>query len=124
MTKINIKIDNLAEIKSAFAKAPVKMAKNIDLAIKASLLTIQRDSMINTPVRTGYLRGSHRTSFTPMRGVLQPMASYAKWVHDGTGRMVARPFLLEAAQSNDDYVQRQFKEAVQATLDSIARDTK
>jgi len=124
MPQISVKIENLAEIRAAFSKAPTLMAKNLDKAIKASTLLIERQSKINTPVRTGFLRSSHKTSFSPLRGVLEPMANYAVYVHEGTRYMKARPFLKEAVDSENNQVQDQFKNAVQDTLDEIARQTK
>lgn len=124
MPQVNVKIENLAEIKAAFGKAPTLMAKNLDRAIKASTFLIERQSKINTPVRTGFLRASHKTSFSPLKGVLEPMANYAIYVHEGTRYMKARPFLKKAVDSENNQVQDQFKTAVQDTLDEIARQTK
>lgn len=124
MPQVSVKIQNLAEIRRAFGKAPELMTKNLDKAIKASVLLIERQSKINTPVRTGNLRASHQTMFSPLKGVLEPMANYAIYVHEGTRYMKARPFLKKAVDSENNQVQDQFKTAVQDTLDEIARQTK
>lgn len=124
MPQVTVKIQNLAEIRRAFGQAPVLMTRNLDKAIRASVLLIERQSKINTPVRTGNLRASHQTMFSPLKGVIQPMANYAVFVHEGTRYMRARPFLRSAVESEDNQVQGQFKKAVQDTLDEIARQTR
>lgn len=124
MANIDIKIENINEIRAAFRKAPLVMTQNLDRAIKRSLLSIQAISMRNTPVRTGQLRASHTTRFTPLMGVLQPTAHYAIYVHDGTRFMKARPFLANAVKTQNAEVQDNFKKAVQDTLDTIARESR
>ena len=124
MANIDIKIENINEIRAAFRKAPLVMTQNLDRAIKRSLLSIQAISMRNTPVRTGRLRASHTTRFTPLMGVLQPTAHYAIYVHDGTRFMKARPFLANAVKTQNAEVQDNFKKAVRDTLDTIARESR
>lgn len=124
MPNISIKIENINEIRSAFAKAPALMAKNLDTAIKRSIFKIQGTSMRNTPIITGTLRASHRTTFSPLRGEVGPTAYYGIFVHEGTRFIKANPFLARAVQSENNEVQDNFKRAVQDTLDSIAKDTR
>ena len=121
MPTINVTIKNLPEIKAAFNKAPILTAKYLNRAIKSSIFTIERDSKINTPVDTGRLRASHTSNFSPLKGVLQTNTDYDIYVHEGTRRMRARPFMLQAVESNDGKVQDFFTEAVQNVLDDIAR---
>lgn len=121
MVRINVTIKNLPEIRRAFSQSPKLTVKYVNRAIEKSLLSIERDSKINTPVRTGYLRASHRTLFGNLRGELEPKAAYAIYVHEGTRYMRARPFLLNAVNSNESLVEREFKQAVQTVLDDIGR---
>lgn len=123
MPNIAIRITNLEAIRSAFAKSPVLMARELDKAIKTSVFAIERDSKIRTPVDTGRLRSSHQSTFTPLKGVLEPRAEYAIYVHQGTRYMKGRPFLLQAVQSNEVKVQQNFRDAVQNVLDQIGRAT-
>ncbi len=122
MANINITIKNMAEIRAAFAKAPRLTVSALNKAIQQSIFTIERDSKRNTPVDTGFLRASHRTLFSNLRGEVSPTADYAVFVHDGTRYMRPRRFLLEAVQSDEPKVQRYFEDAVQGVLDQIARD--
>lgn len=61
---------------------------------------VERKAKTLCPVRTGRLRASIDTEvFTTDEGIGVRVGSnvnYAHWVHDGTRRMPARPFLLDA----------------------------
>lgn len=119
MPDIQIKITNLPQIKAAFKRAPLLMSKNLNLAIRKSVLSIGRDSRINTPVLTGRLRASHRESFSNLRGEVGPSTNYAIFVHEGTRYMKARPFLRTAVEKNEGIVNRFFTKAVDDTLREI-----
>jgi HK97 gp10 family phage protein len=118
--EITLRITNLAQIKAAFLKAPLRMAAELNIAIRQSVFAIDRASKINTPVDTGRLRASHQTIFSNLRGEVGPNTNYALYVHEGTIKMKARPFLLQAVESNEQQVNDYFKKAVQNTLDDIA----
>ena len=122
MPNIQVRITNLAEIQAAFKSAPIKMARNLNDAIRRSALAVQRQSMINSPVLTGNLRASHQSIFEPLKATIQPMANYAIFVHEGTRYMKARPFLLEAVEAETENINDNFHKAVQDTLDEIARE--
>jgi len=98
---IAIKITNLPQIKAAFARAPGLMADELNTAIKKSILSIQADSMRNTPVLTGRLRASHTSMFQNLKGSVYTNTNYAIYVHDGTKYMKARPFMQKAVDSNN-----------------------
>lgn len=123
MAQINVTIKNLPQIRMAFAQAPRLMAKNLQKAIGQSIFTIERESKLRTPVRTGFLRSSHTTKLSPLRGEVGPTADYAPFVHGGTRYMRARPFLLQGVQASENNIDGFFRTAVQNTLDKIARDT-
>jgi HK97 gp10 family phage protein len=119
---INIEIKNIAQIKSAFHRAPYLMTKNLSGAIRRVALKVQSESMKITPVQTGFLRRSHTTAFeTPLRASVQPTANYAAFVHDGTKFMPARPFLANAVEITQGFTDTEFEKAVQDTLDSIGK---
>lgn len=123
MAEISIKIANLPQIKSAFARAPSLMGRHLNLAIKKSLLNIEADSRRNTPVLTGRLRASHYTLFQPLKGEVGTHTDYDIFVHEGTRFMRARPYLRTAVQSNQPTVDRYFGDAVQTVLNEIGRAT-
>lgn len=121
MPNIEVKIRNIPQIRAAVAKSPVRMLMELNIAIQKSIFSIGRDSRIKSPVLTGRLRASHYETFAPLRGEVGPNTNYAFFVHEGTRYMRKRPFLLEAVKSNEQRVQDNFTQAVQKTLDELAR---
>lgn len=117
---ISIKITNLDRIKYAFGVAPHEMTKQLNMAIKKSILTIQADSMRNTPVATGRLRASTRSLFGDLKGEVGTNTNYDVFVHNGTRFMPARPYLKDAVEDNNFLVNQFMTGAVQNTLDKIA----
>lgn len=122
MATVNIKIKNLAEIRSAFQKSPHLMTNNLNTAIRRVIVKIGGDSRKFTPVDTGRLRGSHREQFSNLKGKVSTNTEYDVFVHEGTKFMEARPFLQQAVETNEQFTDREFERAVQKTLDEIARE--
>lgn len=117
---VNIEIKNAQQIKNAFRMSPYLMTKNLSKAIKRVSYKVQGQSQKITPVQTGFLRRSHRTSFDgPLRATIEPTANYAYFVHEGTKFMKARPFLADAVEITQGFTDTEFEQAVQDTLDSI-----
>ena len=121
---INIQIKNAAQIKSAFRRSPYIMTKNLSGAIKRVAYKVQGQSQRITPVKTGFLRRSHTTTFeTGLRATIEPTASYAGFVHEGTRFMKPRPFLADAVEITQGFTDTEFEKAVQDTLDTIGNAT-
>lgn len=117
---ISIQIKNAAQIKSAFRRSPYIMTKNLSGAIKRVAYKVQGQSQRITPVKTGFLRRSHTTTFeTGLRATIEPTASYAGFVHEGTRFMKPRPFLADAVEITQGFTDTEFEKAVQDTLDTI-----
>lgn len=134
MPKFDIKIENLPEIKAAFKKAPERMTKNLNDAIKKTLFNIQRGEfenyqalgihIITRGLYSSIQRGLYTTNLKGEVGpnvTGSPGVNYAIYVHEGTKYMRSRPFLMMAVASKREETTRYFKEAVQTTLDEIAR---
>lgn len=113
----------MPQIRAAFARSPLEMTKQLNNAIRLSILDVQSQSKINTPVDTGYLRSSHQTAFRSLYGEIVPKANYAIYVHQGTYKMKSRPFLLRAMQTKEQAIQKNFTGAVQNVLDKIAKES-
>ena len=124
MPSIAITISNIGQIKRVFSLAPEKMVRELNIAIKKSVIRIQADSMRNTPVKTGRLRASHMSLFENLKGVLQTNTNYDRFIHDGTRYMKARPYMYNAVQSNKDNTSDYFLTSVEKVLAEIAKDTK
>lgn len=121
MPTVTVKIQNLPQIRAAFALVPVRMAKSLNKAIQKSIFAIERQSKINSPVLTGRLRASHETSFGALRGEVGPTVDYAIYVHEGTRFMRGRPFLFNAVEQEERAVQGYFVDAVREVLDDTAK---
>lgn len=120
---IAIKITNLSEIRAAFATAPFQMTTQLNIAIKKTLLNIQRSSMINSPVRTGRLRASHSSEFGNLKGQVGTHVNYDIFVHNGTRYQRAQPYLKDAVESTNEDTEKFFTDAVQNVLTNIASKT-
>ncbi len=118
---IKVEIENLPEFKKALGKYPSVAEKNFNEAIRKAIMVIEGQSKTNTPVDTGRLRGSHRMAFSKLRGEVGPDTNYMVYVHEGTSRMRARPFLENAVKSKNGEIQTIFEEALQKTLEQISK---
>lgn len=99
MSEISIKIVNLSKIRAAFKKSPELMVKDLNIAIRSSILHIAGKSASNAPVKSGNLRASHfrpeSLEFKNLYGKLEPSPKYSAWVHDGTGLLGPRGHPIE-----------------------------
>lgn len=121
MSNIQIKITNLPQIKRAFAMAPHLMIRELNKAIRSSVLTISGTSRRNTPVDTGRLRASTYERYSSLRGEVGTNTEYDIFVHEGTRYMRGRPYLRRAVESNQYNVDRYFNLSVQNVMDEIGR---
>lgn len=121
MADVQIKIKNIAQIKAAFNRAPLLMSKELNIAIRKTVIGVQRRSLQNTPVDTGRLRASTYTQFMPLKGMVGTDTDYDIFVHEGTRFMKARPFLREAVEESDNDIDDNFTKAVDNVLSSIGR---
>lgn len=120
---IEIKIKNIADIRRAFKKSPLLMMKELNKAIQLTVLSIGRDSRINTPVDTGRLRASTYERLQNLRGEVGTNTSYDFFVHEGTRFMRARPYLRLAVEKNQANTNKYFSDAVQKVLNQIGAET-
>ncbi len=146
---IKIKVKNLDQIQSIFKKAPVKMARELNLAVNRVLLKVEGTAKRKAPVNKkgggGNLRQSIRSRMTGLaRGIIEVGADYGVFVHEGTrphtirvinkkvlanrregqifGKIVnhpgtrAQPFLKDALEAEQGFIDKQFVQAVQNVL--------
>lgn len=148
--EIDVKISNIKQIKAAFRRSPAVMTKELNTAIRKTVLVIRGRSVRNAPARTGRLRSSAYTSYAPLMGEIGFKANYALFVHEGTkAHMIlpltkkalwwkganhpvarvrhpgtrANPFLKRAVTESQGDVDRYFKEAVDNTMQNIAKES-
>lgn len=123
MPEIAVKITNLADIKRAFALAPILMARELNISIRRVVLQIGRESRMATPVDTGRLRASTYERFSHLKGEVGTNTDYDIFVHEGTRFMRGRPYLRNSVQNNEQTTDREFTSAVQRVLEEIGRKT-
>jgi hypothetical protein len=85
------------------------------------VLTVEANSKRVTPYRYGHLRRSinSRVEASGERGIVGSNVVYAWFVHDGTSRMAARPFLLQGLAVSRDSIDaylREFGEEILAEI--------
>lgn len=75
---ITVNTDDLDNLVKRFGLAPVK--KTLNNSIKKSIITLEREAKIRTPVRTGLLRNSYEVNFIDLEGTLRNFREYAPFV--------------------------------------------
>lgn len=133
---IEIKITNLPQIKHAFGLAPSLMRKELNMAIRKTVLNVQAQEFqayqsrgigivthgLIDSVRRGTFYGELRGEVGPnVTG--SPGVNYAVFVHDGTRYMRSRPFLKDAVEGTNEITQRFFTLAVNNVLNTIGKMT-
>lgn len=71
----------------------------------------------NTPAQTGNLRRSHKYVVNGDHVDVGVTAEYGGYVHNGTSKQKARPWLKEAAQKNRDAIMASGERAYKGALD-------
>lgn len=71
-----------------------------------------------SPVRTGHMRDTHKEKIEPYRASIGPTATYAFYVHQGTSRMKARPWL----DSVKDDKQKDIDKLAVTMLENIVKE--
>lgn len=94
MADLSVKLEGVNEIRKAFEQSPRIFAPIFNRGIQSAVMVFLGTSRMKTPVDTGFLRGAgYSTSFEALVGRVENNASYALFVHDGTSKMDARPFM-------------------------------
>lgn len=90
---------------------------NINEAVQTELTKtaykIEREAKANCPVDTGNLRRTITTSVGNLEADIGSNCEYASYVHDGTYKMSARPFLETAAASELDSLEDNIADAIE-----------
>jgi HK97 gp10 family phage protein len=110
MFNIHVKLDtdfdiDISEIENAVQQELIETAK-----------LIEEDAKTNCPVDTGYLRKSIKTNIGDLDVEVGTSCSYAPFVHDGTHKMPARPFLDSAAETNLEGIEDRIADAIARKL--------
>lgn len=115
--KINIQINPaLSILQKKFGDMPDNIQNKLAVAIKKSALDIEGEAKKVTPVDTGRLRASIFTTINPMSAIVEPKTNYAIFVHEGTNKMQARPYMLEGARAAESRIAKYFTEAIKEAI--------
>lgn len=143
---INVKVD-IRELEMATKREPLVALTEINNAIKKSAIKIQQLAIKSAPVQTGALRQSIQSRFEPLKGIVEALAKYAIYVHEGTkphdiypinkkalanvrkgqffGKHVkhpgtkSNPFMKKSVDEAVSWIERYFSEAVSNILRKI-----
>ncbi len=102
--------------KNGFPSAPAKLRSGIGRNFKAMEESLLADMRRRTPVDEGDLRDSEDVKGTETTLTLTAGTDHALYVHQGTHRMGARPFMADALNA----VEPGLGDAMQKALDSLA----
>lgn len=122
----SIKIVGLAQMIRAFQRMPGELVNTINAGMKEAAFEVERSSKIRITsgperaIKTGYLRSSIGvTSLLPFKATIQAQARYGIYVHEGTSRMRARPFLYKGLQDAVPTIERIFGKRVKTVIQNI-----
>ncbi len=123
---IKIEFPNLQKVLRALATAPKQTRDAVNRAIRRSIYKVQNTALPLTPIDTGALRRSLSagTSFRDFYGEIYPYMEYAIYVHEGTYKMRARPFLKTAMDRDYSEVKRIFESELGTGLDNIVKEAR
>lgn len=96
--------------------AQLKRIENVSPhSLLAGALTLQKYSMENAPVKTGFLRNSHESRETNDGAEMAVTADYAFYVEHGTSKWGGHPFIRPAIDEHSE-------EIVEAVANQVEKD--
>jgi len=107
---------SLDEVARKIIKVPQVINKNMPDALKKAAFIVEGEAKKVTPVDTGRLRASIYTTVKSMSAIVQPKTNYALYVHQGTRRMTARPFMKEGMERSQSRIERIFGKSVKTSI--------
>lgn len=102
--------------RNRFPQAPAAMARGVERGSAKAGDHILAQAKATVPVDTGALRESHRMEATDEGLTISAGADHALYVHEGTRRMGARPWLREAVERGMPTFERDIAAAADAEL--------
>lgn len=114
-----VRIEGLDE---AFARLDATQIERVSSTLLQRLvLIVEKHAKTRTPVRTGTLRRSITSTVQGAnRGIVGTNVAYARFVHDGTGRMAARPFLKRGLEDSRTAIDREVEAAGRRMIEGAA----
>lgn len=122
MINVDIQVQGLNTIQTAFAKRPEVVKRYINQAIEASIFEVERNATdtnfeFKTPrsMRTGFLQRSFKFGIVTRDffGSIGPTANYAARVHENN------PFMSRIAFASQSQIQKHFETALKYITDEL-----
>ena len=133
MIALQLRIENLDQLRANFAKAPALALEYLAKATRAAIFEIEKQAVdenfrFKTPraFRTGFLALSfgygRNIEKSGLRGSIGPTAYYAPYVYRGTSRGIApNPYMDRIADAASPYVNKHFEQAVDLLVANLAK---
>lgn len=116
---INFGSYTLKDAANGFRRASEAYTKLIKNRLDKAGNTVLREAKILVPRDTGYLSASTKqTELTSEKVVISSIAPYSAYVHEGTYKMKARPYLKNAATNKD----AEINQILSITLDDLIKE--
>lgn len=90
-------------------------------SLLAGAYVLQRYSMQNAPVDTGFLRSSHHSEETEKGAEMEVSAHYAIYQELGTSRMPAHPFVRPAIDTHEKDILKAIEQQLQKDIDGATK---
>lgn len=145
MAIIKVEIKDVESIKAALKVAPAKIIQGLNRAVERILVKVTQAAMVEAPAQEGKLRQSIKYEMTgTAKGRVYVNSQYGLYVHDGTaphtirivtakvlankrtgqffGKVIqhpgtrANPFLQRAVDQNNEFIDKEFADAVTNAL--------
>jgi HK97 gp10 family phage protein len=111
MISYEIKSPDLDRLISNLKGATKDTARIVESALDNAGLRLLDAVKTEAPIRTGNLRRSTFVFRSKGSRIIRPGANYAIYVHEGTKRMRANPFLVRAGEKSEATINKILKEA-------------
>lgn len=104
MIEPNFQIIINEKLKKIMGEGSKIIDKGLIGAFHRKLLDIVRKAMYECPVKTGRLRADigHKFNEKEIQGIIYNQVEYSIYVHEGTQRMTARPYILNAIRDKGE----------------------
>ena len=123
MISVEITVKGMDKVKEKFKIMPKRVGQAISRAIKESSFIIEKEAktaLTLGPTRallTGTLRSQNVVrELSDLHATVYPLVNYAVFVHEGTQRMKARPWMQAAAKEAKSQVQDIFQNVIDDIL--------
>ena len=109
-------IEIKATVDMNFSIGDLDIDSIVQRELKSTASDIEEQAKQNCPVDTGRLKGSIKGSVSGLEANIGTDVEYAHFVHDGTYKMEARPFLESAANKELEGIEERIADAIMRLL--------